>query len=157
LNGANTAAIRSNSGAWEIVQFGAAEEVSASTWRLTRLLRGQFGTEDATGAGASPGAAFGLLNVAVVTGGLTPGQAGLAVNWRIGPARQDFGGASFVQTTEIGGLRARLPLAPVHLRCERTAGGDAVLHWIRRGRIGADSWLASDIPLGEESERYRVE
>lgn len=36
------------------------------------------------------------------------------------------------------------------------AGGLA-LSWIRRGRIDADSWLAEEIPLGEETETYRVD
>ena len=108
-------------------------------------------------AGAPAGAAFVLLDEAVVRAGLAPEQAGLALNWRIGPSRQDFGASSFVQLTQTGGVRARTPLAPVHLRVARQADGDAALRWIRRGRIGADSWLADDIPLGEEVERYRVE
>lgn len=28
---------------------------------------------------------------------------------------------------------------------------------IRRGRIDADSWLAADIPAGEEREAYQIE
>ena len=28
--------------------------------------------------------------------------------------------------------------------------------WIRRGRIDADTWEGVDIPLGEESELYRL-
>ena len=31
------------------------------------------------------------------------------------------------------------------------------LSWTRRGRIDADSWTASDIPLGEEREEYQVQ
>ena len=157
LNGANAAAIRADNGEWEIVQFRSAQEISPSTWRLSELLRGQNGTEDAVEAGASPGAAFVLLNDAVARAGLAPEQAGLPVNWRIGPAGQDFGSPSFVQMTQVGGVRARLPLAPVHLRIDRTPNGDARVRWKRRGRLGADSWLAEDIPLGEENERYRIE
>jgi len=47
-------------------------------------------------------------------------------------------------------------LPPVHLRCAAVAGGDLSLTWVRRGRVDADSWLGEDIPLGEESERYRI-
>ena len=57
LNGANMAAIRADNGVWEIVQFGDAEEIAPSVWRLTRLLRGQQGTGDALAAGVSAGAA----------------------------------------------------------------------------------------------------
>ena len=31
------------------------------------------------------------------------------------------------------------------------------LSWVRRGRIDADNWTASDIPLGEEREEYQVQ
>ena len=157
LNGANTAAIRADNGAWEIVQFGEAEEVAPAVWKLGALLRGQLGTVDAARAGASPGAPFVFLDEAVVKAGLMPEQAGIALNWRIGPAGKDFGGPNFLTLVAAGGIRARLPLSPVHLRLARRPNGDAELKWVRRGRIDADSWLGEEIPLGEESERYRIE
>ena len=157
LNGANMAAIRADNGVWEIVQFGDAEEIAPSVWRLTRLLRGQQGTGDALAVGVSAGAPFVLLDHAVVKAGLPPEQAGLALNWMVGPSGQDFGGPTHVGLATAGGVRARLPLAPVHLRLARQSGGDALVTWTRRGRIDADSWLSEEIPLGEEYERYRVE
>ncbi|MDT4880085.1 hypothetical protein FQZ97_1158110 [compost metagenome] len=57
----------------------------------------------------------------------------------------------------VGGLQALKPLSPVHLRTEQLANGDLSVHWIRRGRIDADSWMGEDIPLGEEREAYQVE
>ena len=54
-------------------------------------------------------------------------------------------------------MRASVPLAPVHLRGKRSVAGDLSISWIRRGRIDADSWLSSEIPLGEETEAYRIE
>jgi len=48
-------------------------------------------------------------------------------------------------------------LSPVHLKANRQADGDIDISWIRRGRIDADSWLGSEIPLGEEAETYRVD
>lgn len=50
------------------------------------------------------------------------------------------------------GLR---PLSPCHLRASRS-GGDLALRWIRRTRIGGDSWTGLDVPLGESSEAYVV-
>jgi hypothetical protein len=44
----------------------------------------------------------------------------------------------------------------VHVRGERS-GGDLVITWIRRTRVGGDSWDAVEVPLGEESERYEVD
>jgi hypothetical protein len=157
LNGANVAAIRADNGVWEIVQFGDAEEIAPSVWRLTRLLRGQQGTGDAVAVGVSAGAPLVLLDHAVVKAGLPPEHAGLALNWMVGPSGQDFGGPTHVGLATAGGVRARLPLAPVHLRLARQSGGDALVTWTRRGRIDADSWLSEEIPLGEEYERYRVE
>ncbi len=157
LNGANTAAIRSDNGAWEVIQFGSAEEIAPSVWRLTTLLRGQQGTGDALAAGASAGAPFVLIDHAVVKAGLQAEHTGLALNWMVGPTGQDFGGPTHVGLAMAGGIRARLPLAPVHLHVARQPGGDALVTWTRRGRIDADSWLSEDIPLGEEYERYRVE
>ena len=157
LNGANAAAIQAATGQWEVLQFAQAEEVAPSVWELSLLLRGQFGTGDAAAAGAPAGAAFVLLDDAVVAAGLAPELAGLLLNWRIGPSAGDFGGPHFAALTAAGGVRARLPLSPAHLRRTRRANGDLDLSWIRRGRIDADSWLGEDIPLGEESERYRLE
>lgn len=157
LNGANLAAVRSNAGIWEILQFETAEELSPDVWRLRGLLRGQFGTGDAAAAGAVAGAGFVVLDDAVVPAGLMVGEAGLSLNWRVGPLGGDFSSANFSAHQETGGLRALLPLSPVHLRGRKTATLDVALAWTRRGRIDADSWEASEVPLGEEREEYRLE
>jgi hypothetical protein len=36
-------------------------------------------------------------------------------------------------------------------------GGDFMLSWVRRSRTESDSWMPSEIPLGEEREEYQVE
>jgi hypothetical protein len=157
LNGANAAAMQAENGQWEVLQFAQAEEIAPSVWELSLLLRGQFGTGDAAASGAQAGGAFVLIDDAVVKAGLAAELAGLPLNWRIGPSGRDFGGPHFAGLTMAGGIRARLPLSPVHLRAARRANGDRDLSWVRRGRIDADSWLGEEIPLGEESERYRLE
>ncbi|MGN6467962.1 MAG: baseplate multidomain protein megatron [Rhizobiaceae bacterium] len=157
LNGANAAAIHSQNGAWELVQFLTAEETAPSVWRLSGLLRGQLGTDDAMAAGAAAGASFVLLDEAVSPAGLLSTEIGLSLNWRVGPSGEDFSGPSFGRYTETGGLRALTPLSPVHLKALSQPGGDLELSWIRRGRIDADSWLAAEIPLGEETEAYQVD
>ncbi len=48
-------------------------------------------------------------------------------------------------------------LAPVHLSVKWEADGDIELFWIRRTRIGGDSWEPVEVPLGEEEELYEVE
>ncbi len=45
----------------------------------------------------------------------------------------------------------------MHLKAARTGDGNVLVSWIRRGRRDADGWSEGDIPLDEETERYRVE
>ena len=157
LNGANVAAVRSDGDVWEILQFETAEEISAGVWLLSGLLRGQLGTGDAMGVGAEAGAPFVMLDDRVKSAGLLAGEIGLPLNWRVGPSGTVISEDTFADHSEAGGLRARLPLAPVHLRCRPGSGGDVAFSWIRRGRIDADDWGATDIPLGEEREEYRID
>lgn len=157
MNGANAAAVFSQAGVWEVLQFTTAEETEPSVWRLGGLLRGQLGTDDAMQAGAPAGSGFVLLDQAVQAAGLRAAEVGLERNWRIGPAGEAFGSTRFFQTQGTGGLRALTPLSPVHLRARETSTGAVLLSWIRRGRTDADSWLGDDVPLGEASERYRID
>ena len=53
FGGANALAVETASGAWEIVQAGAAELLAPGRYRLTRLLRGQPGTVGVMGNPAS--------------------------------------------------------------------------------------------------------
>lgn len=152
LSGSNRLAVRSANGVFEIVSFETAEEVAPDWWRLSNLLRGQFGTSDAMVAGAPAGADVVLLNDAVVSLGLEAGEAGLSLNWRAESGISTVGPFAF-----SGGRRAATPLAPVHLDAAREASGDIRLSWTRSGRVDGDNWDAYDIPLDEPQERYLVE
>lgn len=154
--GRNMLAVESANGGWEVIQFLNAEEISAGNWRLTGLLRGQGGTEDAMAAGAIAGARVVLLNEAVVPAGLKAGEIGLALNLRIGVAGRPFTDRYFETVEATGGLRALTPLAPVHLKARSLDDGGIALSWIRRTRVDGDSWLATEVPLGEDEERYAV-
>lgn len=158
LGGANAAAIRNASGAWEIFQFVTAELVAPNKYKLTRLLRGQLGTERAMANPVAAGARFVLLNGAVRETGVTAEQRGLALNWRYGPASRtldDFTYQTRVVTANGNGLR---PLSPVHVRVSRNlASNDLSLSWVRRTRIGGDSWEQTEVPLAEDSELYEVD
>ncbi|PYE88396.1 baseplate multidomain protein megatron [Phyllobacterium leguminum] len=157
FNGANTGLIQTPNGRWEIFQFLDAVETAEDQWRLTSLLRGQLGTEEEASVLKPAGTPFVLLGEAVASAGLQASEIGLALNWRIGTAGRDFSDAYFDTVEATGGLRALQALSPVHLAARRLANGDLAASWIRRSRIDADSWLGSDIPLGEEQELYRVE
>lgn len=157
LNGANTALLLAPSGRWEVMQFLEAEEIAADTWTLSGLLRGQLGTEAEAAMARDAGAAFVLIDDAVAPAGLKSGEIGLMLNWRVGLAGRDFSDRYYSTVSAAGGLRALEPLSPVHLKGRIRSSGDVDISWVRRGRIDADSWLGSDIPLGEESEEYLLE
>ncbi|WP_174020028.1 glycoside hydrolase TIM-barrel-like domain-containing protein [Agrobacterium fabrum] len=154
LNGENRLAIKAANGVWEIVAFAKAEEIAPSRWRLSALLRGLAGTEDALAAGAPKGAPVVVLDAAVQPLGLAANERGRRLNWIAEAA--GMAGATAGPFAFEGGVRAQTPLAPVHLSGERRRDG-ILLKWKRRGRMEADGWDASDIPLDEPFELYRVE
>lgn len=157
LAGANAAAVRNAAGDWEVLQFQSAVLVGPKTYELSGFLRGQAGTEGAMESEIPPGAPFVLITQALVRVDLAPADVGLEYNWRFGPANRDLGHPSYVQTRHaFRGVGLR-PLCPVHLRGKRSLSGDLVLAWIRRTRVGGDSWEAAEVPLAETIERYEVD
>ena len=154
LAGANMLAVLSDTGAYEICQFRDAQLLGDGSWMLSGFLRGLAGTEVEATAGASDGARVVVLETTDrVAFGLD--SRGLDIPWQAGPADQAPGGATFTGfVASFDGL-SRRPLSPVHLRASRQ-GGDVSLSWVRRTRIGGDSWNAPEVPLGETQERYLV-
>ena len=63
--GANVLAVEAAPGQWEILQAGNAELIAAGRYRLTRLLRGQRGTEATVANPALTGARVVILDTAV--------------------------------------------------------------------------------------------
>ncbi|GAB1581403.1 glycoside hydrolase/phage tail family protein [Phyllobacterium phragmitis] len=157
FNGANAGLLQAPDGRWEVFQFLEAVEIAEDHWRLTRLLRGQLGTEEEASMPKPAGTPFVLLDEAVVPAGLQASEIGLSLNWRVGTTGRDFSDIYFDTVAAVGGVRALEPLSPAHLTVWHLPDGDIAASWIRRGRIDADSWLGADIPLGEERELYQVE
>ncbi|AUM73663.1 baseplate multidomain protein megatron [Paracoccus jeotgali] len=161
LGGANALAIESAPGVWEIVQAGVAELIAPGRYRLTRLLRGQRGTEAAMSNPAPAGARVVVLDDALASLPIAEADLGLPWNWRIGPASRSVSDETYVAQafTPVGvGLR---PFSVAHVeqpwRRPRTPG-DLTIRWTRRSRaLSADSWGAADAPLAEETEAYEVE
>jgi hypothetical protein len=157
LAGANALAVGDGSpGGWEVLQAREAVLVGPDTYALSMRLRGQLGTE-ADMAGIWPeGSRVVVLDPALVQPGLSLGGIGVDRHFLIGPAGlplEDPAMRRTVITPRGTGLR---PYAPVHLRGEARADGGMALSWVRRTRIGGDSWAGTDVPLGEERERYVV-
>ena len=156
LGGGNAAAVKTIGGDWEVLQFANAELIGTRRYRLTRLLRGQCGSELAMATGAAVGADFVLLDRAVSRLPVTADKLGLPVRYRFGPARDDHAAPSFVEITVTAEGRGLMPLAPAQLRASYLAGGDVSLSWIRRTRFGGTGWELVDVPLNESFEGYRL-
>lgn len=156
LAGANAAAIRRGDGDWEVVQFESAVLLAPLTYELSGFLRGQAGSEAGMPALLAAGARFVLLNGALARIDLAAAEVGLPYTWRYGPANRDLGDAGYVERIHAFIGLGRRPLAPVHVRGTRS-GGDLTLTWVRRTRVGGDSWDAAEVPLGEDAERYEVD
>lgn len=157
LNGANLMAVGDGSpGRWELFQFARADLVAPDTYDLSQLLRGQAGTEAAGAAGWPVGSFVVLMNGAPAQVVLSASARDLARHFRIGPARRGYDDPSYTHSVEaFAGIGLR-PYAPVHPKAVRLSGGDLSVSWIRRTRIGGDSWSGLDVPLSEAFEAYQV-
>jgi hypothetical protein len=150
LNGGNACAIGG-----EILCFGTATLVAAQTYRLSRFIRGLFGTEAAQ-ATHPGGDAFVMLNgggVVRVAG--TTAQIGQPLQYKSITNGQKLNTAAAVPFTNFAaGLK---PLSPVLVNASKQPNGDFVIRWTRRGRIDA-AWRSTvDVPLGETVEEYDLE
>ncbi|EPX87686.1 Putative phage tail protein/GTA TIM-barrel-like domain protein [Rubellimicrobium thermophilum DSM 16684] len=161
FGGANALAVESAAGVWEIVQAGAAELLAPGRYRLTRLLRGQRGTEHAMGSPAPAGARVVVLDAALASLPIAEADLGLPWNWRVGPAARAVTDGTYVQQTFTPAGVGLRPFSVVHVeqpwRRSRTPG-DLTIRWTRRSRaLVADAWEQVEVPLAEDLESYEVE
>ncbi|ARQ00958.1 baseplate multidomain protein megatron [Pseudorhodoplanes sinuspersici] len=156
LGGANLAALQGPTGAYEIFQFANAELVGNGTYELSRLLRGQGGSEWSMADLLEEGATFVLLDQQLVPVARGLEMLGRPLSLRIGAASRDHGDIAAVTAEATPQAIALRPYAPVHLRATRGADG-ITLSWIRRTRVSGDSWETLDVPLGEDGERYEID
>lgn len=136
----------------ELMQFLEATHLGANNWRLSGLLRGRAGTEDAASNGHHAGAAVALINDRLTT--LDTATVPSAPDVRIAAVGRADGAPVFA-TLRNPGLSRRPPV-PVARRM--TVIGEDVWEfcWTRRAR-GHWRWqFASDVPLVEQSEAYLV-
>ncbi len=162
FGGANALAVEAALGIWEIVQAGAAELIAPGRYRLTRLLRGQRGTEAAPWA-IRPRLARGWWcwtpplprcrsprPISACRG------TGASARPRGRSATPSYAALGF---TPAG--RGLVPFAPVHVEQPwRTARspGDLTIRWTRRSRaLVADAWEQVEVPLAEDLESYDVQ
>jgi GTA TIM-barrel-like domain/Putative phage tail protein len=153
--GANAAAVQRADGAWEIIQFSHAELVASRTYLLSRLLRGQAGSEWAIGAHLPAGSPFVLLDQHLVTvaSGLDALERSLQL--RVVMAGRDHGDPTALALSTTPHATALKPLSPVHLKAARSASG-VTISWIRRTRVDGDTWVG-EVPLSEDVEQYVID
>ena len=161
FGGANVLAAEAAAGQWEVLQAGNAELIAPGRYRLTRLLRGQRGTETAMGNPALAGSRVVIVDTSVSILPVAQSDIGLPWNWRIGPASRPVSDASYAASTFAPsgtGLRPFSACQVVQPWRTARSPGDLTIGWIRRSRaMAADSWEAAEVPLAEDSEAYVVE
>lgn len=136
----------------ELLQFGRADPIGGTRWRLSQLWRGRRGTDIAIGT-QQPGDHFVLvardtlkaLDLTIALGGTVALLAqGVDDSTDAQPQRVTSNGISL------------LPPAPVQLSANRE-GTATRLRWVRRSRIGWAWRDGVDVPLVEEREAYQIE
>ncbi|SLN59906.1 baseplate multidomain protein megatron [Pseudooctadecabacter jejudonensis] len=156
LSGANTAAIGDGTvGNWEVFQFQSAEIVGENTYQLSLRLRGQAGTDGIAPQAWPAGSFFVLLDGTPEQMALPPASVGVTQHLRFGPGTRPLTDQSYGYRTEtFAGVGLR-PYRVAHLTVSED--GDAYdVSWIRRARVGGDSWETEEVPLSEAFERYAI-
>jgi Putative phage tail protein len=136
----------------ELLQFRSAAPLGAGQYRLSGLERGRRGTDWAMASHAA-GERFVLIESDTL--------AAISVAAGVGDVRVIASGIADGPTPPQKSIsqpgQAVLPLSPVHLIAERQSSGDTALRWVRRSRDGWRWVDGVDAPLGEESEKWRIE
>ena len=161
FGGANSFAIQQPSGRWEILQASLVELLAPGRYRLSRLLRGQRGTENDMASMVPAGSRVVVLDGQVAPLPIAEADVGLPWNWRVGPASRHVSDDTYLAqafTPRAIGLR---PFSPVHIGQPYRRGrvkGDLTISWTRRDRsLAADNWNALEVPMSEASEQWQVE
>lgn len=158
LNGANVMAVQTTNGGWEVLQFANARLVGERTYELSRLLRGQLGTEDNAATGIASGASVALLDGTIVSVPTPRDAVGLERTYRVGPLEDGIGGDAVTTFAFTPNGRGLAPYAPVRGNAVRLPGGSVKVTWIRRPRKGGDPWYDGEtVPPVEIPELYRLE
>lgn len=153
LGGDNIAAIGDGSpDGWEIIQFCSAELIAPRSYRLSKLLRGRFGTQPRVLGAQSY---FVLLNSAVEALEWSGAQRDVLQHLWYGPANKPLGDSAYRGGSVTLRNTSLRPYPVSHLRADFSASGLAV-SWVRQTRIDGENWSGAEVPLGEENESYQV-
>lgn len=159
--GANAFAVESSPGSWEVLQAGIATLIGPRQYRLTRLLRGQNGTEVRMGTPTPSGSRFVVLDLSIYPVPIADADVGLPFNWRVGPSSKPVNDASYAAQAFTPAGEGLKPYAPdIFTQPFRRARlqGDYLIEWNRRDRaLVADAWDVGEPPMSEATESYALE
>jgi len=153
LNGANAAAVGTQGGSWEIIQWVTASAIATDTYRLKQLLRGRKGTEWAVGT-HEDNDSFVKLNL----NDTRFVQQVSALRDEIVAYKCVTAGDVLQTTTHIAFINDGenlAPLSPSRLRTTRDASNNYRVVWTRRSRYNYNSIYALEV--GESAEAYEVD
>ncbi|MGX5220223.1 phage tail protein [Pseudomonas segetis] len=155
LTGYNYAAYGVN-GRWEIVRFQNATLNADGTYMLSRFVRGDKGTEWATGL-HQVGDYFILLddpdNAFI---GSSVQTIGLARDYRAVTSGASIDSSSDVPFT-YNGVNLE-PLSPVDAKAARDGSGNLSATFVRRSRLGSTWWgNGVEAPIGETTQAYEID
>jgi len=153
LAGANSLAVKHQDGSWEVLQYQLADLQANGSWVLSKLLRGQSGTENTLLQAIDAGAQVVLLDGSTVPASINEYELGAELSWFGAYAGQFANASEHSGVVELYTDQSRLPRKPVHLKV-RKMSGDYLISWVRRTRIGGDNWNSPDVPLAESQEQY---
>ena len=148
FSGENRFAVETEKG-WEILQIAELTLIGPNRYRARKLLRGQSGS-GADMRAVESGARIVWLGQGFETLAIDVERGEEATLSAIAAGRQGD------PLTLIYQARHLRPLSPVHAKAARHEDGVSV-NWIRRTRIGGDSWGGLDVPLGEDISLFRVQ
>jgi hypothetical protein len=144
---------------WEVFQFTTANLLSPGVYRLSGLLRGCLGTEDAVAAAPHPvGSRIVVLAIpSVAELNVSAELAPLSLEYRWGPSTYPATDSTYLSQTHAGTKRGLRPYSPTYPLLQRdSATSNLFLSWARRTRINGDGWEQTEVPLNEEAEQYQV-
>ena len=154
LNGKNYAAYGA-AGRWEIIRFQNATLNADGSYTLSGFIRGDRGTEWATGLHQAgdmfcllddPDGAFIFTNTASI---------GVPRTLRAVTAGADIDSAANESFT-YNGVNLEC-YSPVHAKGSRDGSSNLAISWIRRTRIGGEWRSNVDASLGETTEAYEID
>lgn len=155
LNGANYFAY-GVAGRWEIIAARTCTLQSGTTYILSNMLRGQFGTEWAMGLHATGDTVVLLDSSELQVLEQSSGDIGAPRTYRAITSGRDIStGSDRAMTYDAVNLK---PLSPVYLRGARNTSTNAwEMEWTRRTRVGGEWRDSVDAELGEVAESYEIE